>query len=70
MHMQSRKFQTTRLSVLWEATGHKPDLTLPIVPAGVDTRWETANWLVWNERERVADEQELICEVAWIPELG
>jgi hypothetical protein len=40
------------------------------VPAGVDTRWETTNCVVWNDRERIAEKQEIIYEVAWIPELG
>jgi hypothetical protein len=59
-----------RLSVMQEATSHIPTLPLPLFPAGVDTRWETTNCLVWNDRERLAEKQELIYEVAWIPELG
>ena len=53
-----------------EATSHIPDLPLPIFPAGVETRWETASCVIWNERERITEEQELIYEVAWIPQLG
>ena len=53
-----------------EASNHLPALPLPMFPAGVDTRWETTNCLVWNDRERIAEKQELTCEVAWIPELG
>jgi hypothetical protein len=64
------EIQTKRLSVMQEATSHIPTLPLPLFPAGVDTRWETTNCLVWNDRERLAEKQELIYEVAWIPELG
>jgi len=53
-----------------EATSHVLALPLPLFPAGVDTRWETTNCVVWNDRERIAEKQELIYEVAWIPELG
>jgi hypothetical protein len=53
-----------------EATSHVLALPLPMFPAGVDTRWETTNCSVWNDRERIAEKQELIYEVAWIPELG
>jgi len=70
IQMVSGKFQTKRLSVMQEATSHIPTLPLPVFPAGVDTRWETANCLVWNDRERIAEKQELIYEVGWIPELG
>ena len=64
------EIQTKRLSVMQEATSHIPTLPLPLFPAGVDTRWETTNCVVWNDRERLAENQELIYEVAWIPELG
>ena len=53
-----------------EATSHVLALPLPMFPAGVDLRWETTNCLVWNDRELIAEKQELIYEVAWIPELG
>jgi hypothetical protein len=36
----------------------------------LSTAWETTNCVVWNDRERIAEKQELIYEVAWIPELG
>ena len=39
-------------------------------PSGVDVHWETENRVLWNEQERSAEEQELIYEVSWIPELG
>jgi hypothetical protein len=70
IQMVSGKFQTKRLSVMQEATSHIPTLPLPLFPAGVDTRWETTNCVVWNDRERLVENQELIYEVAWIPELG
>jgi len=70
IQMESGKFQTRTLSVMQNATSHVPALPLPMFPAGVDTRWETTNYVAWNDRERIAEKQELIYEVAWIPELG
>lgn len=37
---------------------------------GVGTHWVTNNRTVWNERERVSEERELVYEISWIPELG
>ena len=53
-----------------ETSSYVPALHLPMFPAGVDTRWETTNYLVLNDRDCIAEKQELIYEVAWIPELG
>jgi len=39
-------------------------------PERVDLHWETESRLMWNEKERTTEEQELIYEVSWIPELG
>ena len=39
-------------------------------PTGLDVHWETEKRVVWNERERATEEQELIYEVSWICELG
>jgi hypothetical protein len=39
-------------------------------PAGVHVHWETEIRQMWNEKERTTEEQELIYEVSWIPELG
>lgn len=39
-------------------------------PAGLDVRWETDSWVVWNEQERAPEKQELIYEVSWIREIG
>ena len=39
-------------------------------PERVDVHWETESRLMWNEQERTTEEQELIYEVGWIPELG
>jgi hypothetical protein len=38
-----------------EATSLVAALPLPMFPAGVDTRWETTNCVVWNDRERIAE---------------
>jgi hypothetical protein len=37
-------------------------------PSGVDTHWETVNRTMWNERERVREERELVYEISWIAE--
>jgi hypothetical protein len=39
-------------------------------PERVDVRWEMESRLMWNEKERINEEKELIYEVSWIPELG
>ena len=39
-------------------------------PVGLDVHWETENRVMWNERERACEKQELIYEVSWICELG
>jgi len=39
-------------------------------PVGLDVHWETENRVMWNERDRVSEKQELIYEVSWICELG
>ena len=41
-----------------------------VAPVGLDVHWETENRVMWNERERVSEKQELIYEVSWICELG
>jgi hypothetical protein len=47
------------------------EATLPVgFPAGLDVHWETDSRVLWNEQERVAEEQELIYEVSWIREIG
>jgi hypothetical protein len=46
-----------------------PDLEA-VLPPKVDVHWETDNRVVWNEMECAAQEQELIYEVTWIPEIG
>jgi hypothetical protein len=39
-------------------------------PGGVDTHWERENRVVWNARDHVNEECELVYEVTWISELG
>ena len=39
-------------------------------PVGLEVHWETEYRLMWNERERLSERQELIYEVSWICELG
>jgi hypothetical protein len=45
-------------------------ITPVVFPPGLDVHWETENRVVWNERERITEKQELIYEVSWICELG
>lgn len=44
----------------------------PVVPfpVGIYVHWETERLPVWNARERMEEEQELVYEVSWIEELG
>jgi hypothetical protein len=53
-----------------EATSHVPALPFPPFPARSGRRWEATNCLVWNDRERITEKQELIYEITWIHELG
>jgi len=48
---------------------HAPAIGVAVLPAGIDVHWETQHRLVWNEQRNAAEEQELIYEVTWIPEL-
>jgi hypothetical protein len=49
---------------------HRESNTPVAFPLGLDVHWETENRVMWNERERVSEKQELIYEVSWISELG
>jgi hypothetical protein len=49
---------------------HAPAIQVAALPARVNVHWETQRRAVWNEQECAAEEQELIYEVAWIPELA
>ena len=39
-------------------------------PTGVDVHWETQRRMVWNVREHMSEERELVYEISWIAELG
>jgi hypothetical protein len=43
---------------------------VPTFPAGVDVHWETQRRVVWNAREHMNEERELVYEISWIAELG
>ena len=49
--------------------GNQQELTPFAFPAG-PVHWETERRVIWNERECLTEEQELIYEVSWIQELG
>ena len=52
-------------------TAANPESYTPVeFPVGLEVHWETENRLVWNERERACENQELIYEFSWICELG
>ena len=57
--------------VLIMYTAANQEVLFPVAfPVGFDVHWETEKRVVWNERERATEEQELIYEVSWICELG
>jgi len=64
------KFQLGRLKMTYATASHAPAIHVAVLPTRVDVHWETQHRLVWNEQEYAAEEQELIYEVAWIPEIG
>jgi hypothetical protein len=49
---------------------HATALSIPVVPPGVNPRYETENQMVWNEEKHASEEHEFVYEVSWIPELG
>ncbi len=64
------KFQLGRLKMTYTTASHAPAIHVAVLPTRVDVHWETQHRLVWNEQEYAAEVQELIYEVAWIPEIG
>jgi hypothetical protein len=56
--------------MMYIAAGQDASTAVAQFPAGVDMHWETENRVMWNEQERVTEEQELIYQVSWIHELG
>jgi hypothetical protein len=55
--------------MLYRAASQDASTAVVTFPAGVDVHWETENRVIWNEQERVTEEQELTYEVSWIREL-
>jgi hypothetical protein len=49
---------------------HGIALTTSEILSGVDPQYETENRVVWNDLKRRNEEQILVYEVSWIPELG
>jgi hypothetical protein len=64
-----RKFQTGSLKMGYTTASQLPAIEA-MLPPKIDVHWETDNRVVWNEMECAAQEQELIYEVTWIPEIG
>lgn len=56
--------------MMYKAPSYVEAAPVAIFPERVDVHWETESRLMWNEQERITEEQELIYEVSWIPELG
>jgi len=64
------KFQLRRLKAMYTAGSHPLTSPVAVFPGEVDAHGKTENRVVWNEQECAAEEQELVYEVTWIPELG
>jgi hypothetical protein len=56
--------------MMYKASSYVEAAPVANFPERVDVHWETESRLMWNEQERITEEQELIYEVSWIPELG
>ena len=52
------------------ASPHAIALQAGVLPQGINARYERENHIVWNEERRTNEEQELIYEVSWIPEIS
>jgi hypothetical protein len=39
-------------------------------PQRADVNWETTNVRVWNARESIPEQYDLVYEVSWVEELG
>jgi hypothetical protein len=63
------KYQPGSLKMGYTAASQVPTIEA-VFPPKIEAHWETDNRLVWNEMEGAAEEQELIYEVTWIPEIG
>jgi hypothetical protein len=48
---------------------HATALSGPSFSSAIDTHWETITCLLWNQRECVSEDYELVYEISWIPEL-
>ena len=56
--------------MIYRAASEDSSTAVATFPAGVDVHWETENRVIWNEQERVTEEQELTYEVSWIYEIA
>jgi hypothetical protein len=53
----------------YTTSSHEPAVQVVAFPVGCNAHWETQNRSVWNQEECADEEQELVYEVTWIPEL-
>jgi hypothetical protein len=58
------------VEMMYTTTNHAAAAPTAMFPPGLDMHWETETRVVWNQQERADEEQELIYEVSWIPEIG
>jgi len=63
------KYQPRSLNMGYTAASQVPAIEA-VLPPKFEAHWETDKRFVWNEMECVPEEQELIYEVTWIPEIG
>ena len=66
----SKVRKSLRFDIMYKAPIYVEAAPVANFPERVDVRWEMESRLMWNEKERINEEQELIYEVSWIPELG
>ncbi len=67
---ESRKCLAQQVVPMSASITHAEALFGATFPTGIDTRWETENRKMWNEREHESEERELVYEISWISELG
>ena len=58
------------LKMTCTTASYVPANNAAVLPARAEEYWETQNRMVWNESECATEEQELIYEITWVPELG
>jgi hypothetical protein len=64
------KFRPRSLKMTYTTASFSPAINVAVLPVSADEYRETQHRQVWNELECATEEQELIYEVTWVPELG